>query len=154
MAKPSAGLLLYRLHNELEVFLVHMGGPYWTRKDLGAWSIPKGEYEAGEDALEAAKREFAEETGFTVDGEFRKLTSVKQPSGKVVEAWAIEGDVDPAKLRSNTFTMEWPVGSGHQREFPEVDRAAWFSLAEARRKIFKGQLKLLDELAAMLAPNV
>lgn len=153
MTKPSAGLLLYRVGEDLEVFLVHLGGPYWVKKDLGSWSIPKGEYEPGKDAFEAAKREFTEETGFDITGEFRALTPLKQPSGKMVEAWAVEGDADPNAIRSNTFCMEWPPGSGRTREFPEVDRAAWFPLAEARRRIFKGQLGFLDELAQRLAPN-
>jgi predicted NUDIX family NTP pyrophosphohydrolase len=153
MSKPSAGLLLYRLRDGLEVFLVHLGGPYWIKKDLGAWSIPKGEYERDEDAFEAARREFTEETGFAIDGEFRALTPLKQPSGKTVSAWAVEGDADPSALRSNSFPMEWPPGSGRTREFPEVDRAAWFPIAEARRRIFKGQLGFLDELAQWLVPN-
>ncbi len=151
MAKTSsAGLLLYRRRAQPEVFLVHPGGPYWARKDLGAWSLPKGEFDSGEDPLEAAKREFREETGFTADGEFRALTPLEQRSGKLVHAWAVEGDCDPAHVRSNTFTMEWPPRSGRMQEFPEVDRAAWFSLADARRHIIAGQAGFIDELAELL----
>ncbi|HSY83151.1 MAG TPA: NUDIX domain-containing protein [Gemmatimonadaceae bacterium] len=133
-------MLLFRHRNGvLEVFLVHPGGPFWARKDGGAWSIPKGEIESGEDALAAARRELAEETGLTVDGDFLPLVPVKQKSGKVVHAWAVRGDADPATITSNTFTH-------NGREYPEVDRAAWFSLAEARRKLLPGQVPLLDEL--------
>jgi predicted NUDIX family NTP pyrophosphohydrolase len=133
-------VLLFRHRNGvLEVFLVHPGGPFWARKDDGAWSIPKGEIESGEDALAAARRELAEETGLTVDGDFLPLVPVKQKSGKVVHAWAVRGDADPALITSNTFTH-------NGREYPEVDRAAWFSLAEARRKLLPGQVPLLDEL--------
>ena len=140
MSKQSAGVLLFRHRNGvLEVFLVHPGGPFWARKDGGAWSIPKGEIESGEDALAAARRELAEETGLTVDGDFLPLVPVKQKSGKVVHAWAVRGDADPALITSNTFTH-------NGREYPEVDRAAWFSLAEARRKLLPGQVPLLDEL--------
>ena len=140
MSKQSAGVLLFRHRNGvLEVFLVHPGGPFWARKDDGAWSIPKGEIESGEDALAAARRELAEETGLTVDGDFLPLVPVKQKSGKVVHAWAVRGDADPALITSNTFTH-------NGREYPEVDRAAWFSLAEARRKLLPGQVPLLDEL--------
>ena len=123
----------------LEVFLVHPGGPFWARKDEGAWSIPKGEIEPGEDPLAAARRELAEETGLVVEGDFLALAPVKQKSGKLVHAWAVRGDADPARIRSNTFTH-------NGREYPEVDRAAWFSLAEARRKLLPGQVPLLDEL--------
>ena len=145
--KISAGIILYRRRgDELEVFLVHPGGPFWARKDLGAWSIPKGEIGEGEDPLVAARREFGEETGFTVDGVFRALPSLRQPSGKTVVAFAVEGDCDPAQLRSNTFSMEWPPKSGKHAEFPEVDRAAWFGIEEARQRILKGQAPFLDEL--------
>jgi predicted NUDIX family NTP pyrophosphohydrolase len=129
---------------------VHPGGPLWAKKDEGAWSIPKGEFSEGEDALEAAKREFREETGFTVDGAFEMMQPVKQAGGKIVHAWAIEGDVDAAAVRSNSFSMEWPPRSGKTREFPEVDRGEWFGLAEARKKILKGQLAILEELQARL----
>jgi predicted NUDIX family NTP pyrophosphohydrolase len=145
--KLSAGIVLYRLrHEEAEVFLVHPGGPLWPKKDAGAWSIPKGEYEPGEDPLAVAKREFQEETGFPVDGTCHPLTALKQPSGKVISAWAVEGDVDAAALTSNTFTLEWPPQSGRRREFPEVDRGGWFDLSTARDKIQAGQRGFLDQL--------
>src|SRR6266516_6378285 len=144
MPKTSGGLLLYRLRDgALEVFLVHPGGPFWARKDDGVWSIPKGEFEPGEDPLDAAKRKFTEETGFTASGDFVPLKPLKQPSGKVVHAWAVERDCDPALVRSNTFEFKG-------REYPEIDRAAWFGLAEARRKILRGQAGFLDELDAQL----
>lgn len=147
MAKQSAGLLLYRVHEgALEVFLVHPGGPFWAKKDLGAWSIPKGEIEEGEDLLEAARREFAEETGFRPEGVFRELAPVRQKSGKVVHAWAVEGDCDAAAIRSNTFPLEWPPRSGRWMDVPEVDRAGWFDLDTARAKILEGQRGLLEEL--------
>jgi len=146
-ARRSAGLLLYRRPaGGLEVLLVHPGGPFWQKKDLGAWSIPKGEFADGEDALAAARREFREEMGREVAGPFAPLTSVKQPGGKIVHAWAVEGDFDPRLLTSNTFSLEWPPRSGRHQEFPEVDRAAWFDLDEARRRINRGQAPLLDEL--------
>ena len=152
MPKRSAGLLLYRYRDEsLEVFLVHPGGPYWARKDLGSWSIPKGEYRTDEDPLTAARREFQEETGLAAEGPFRELTEIRQKGGKYVRAWAMEGDCDPADIRSNTFTLEWPPRSGHLQEFPEADRSGWFGLEEARRKILAGQQPLLDELAGLLA---
>jgi predicted NUDIX family NTP pyrophosphohydrolase len=152
MAKKSAGLLLHReAFGTTELFLVHPGGPFWARKDDGAWSIPKGEFEEGEDPLEAAKREFREETGFVVTGKFQPLPPLKQRSGKMVYAWMVKGDVDPARLKSNTFYTEWPRGSGKVREFPEVDRGEWFDLALARHKILQGQLPLLDQLEALLA---
>lgn len=147
MGKLSAGLLMYRMTSgRLEVLLVHPGGPFWRRKDLGAWSIPKGEYSTREDSLEAAKREFQEETGCQTRGPFIPLTAVKQAGGKVISAWAFEGDCDPAQLRSNTFSVELPKGSGRFQEFPEVDRAAWFEVPEARRRINPGQVPLLDAL--------
>ncbi len=147
MAKQSAGLLLYRVHQgALEVFLVHPGGPFWAGKDLGAWSIPKGEIEEGEDLLEAARREFEEETGFRPEGVFRELAPVRQKSGKVVHAWAVEGDCDAAAIRSNTFPLEWPPRSGRWMDVPEVDRAGWFDLDTARAKILEGQRGLLEEL--------
>jgi predicted NUDIX family NTP pyrophosphohydrolase len=150
-SKQSAGVLMFRRkQGAVEVFLVHMGGPFWQHKDEGSWSIPKGEFEEGEAPLAAAKREFEEETGVTPQGEFIELQPVKQSSGKVVFAWAVEGDCDATKIRSNNFTMEWPKGSGLMREFPEVDRAEWFPLAGARRKILKGQVPLLEQLAAAL----
>jgi predicted NUDIX family NTP pyrophosphohydrolase len=134
----------------LEVFLVHPGGPFWAGKDERAWSIPKGEPREGEDPLTAARREFEEETGFSVDGPFLPLPPLEQPSGKVITAWAVEGDCDPSVLRSNTFSMEWPPRSGAYDEFPEVDRGAWFGIAEAGRKLVKGQVRLVDELCRLL----
>jgi predicted NUDIX family NTP pyrophosphohydrolase len=143
----SAGLLLFRRRpTGLEVLLVHPGGPFWSRKDLGAWSIPKGGYEPGETPLEAARREFREETGFNAEGPFLPLTPVRQAGGKVVTAWAVEGDLDAAAVHSTTFTMEWPPKSGRQKEFPEIDRAAWFALPLALQKILAGQRPLLEEL--------
>jgi predicted NUDIX family NTP pyrophosphohydrolase len=125
---------------------VHPGGPFWTKKDNGAWSIPKGEFEEGEEPLNAAKREFHEETGFLLDGNFIALTPLRQPGGKLVYAWAVKGDCDPQSIKSNTFSMEWPPRSGKRQEFPEVDRAGWFTLEVAREKILKGQLGFLEEL--------
>jgi len=147
MAKISAGILMYRKRDgQLQVFLVHPGGPLWAKKDLGAWSVPKGETDPGEDPLSAARREFGEETGVKISGRVIQLSSVKLKSGKVVQAWAVEGDCDPETIRSNTFLMEWPPRSGRQQEFPEVDRAAWFELAEAKEKINEGQVPLIEEL--------
>ena len=146
MAKISAGILLYRMRAGLEVFLVHPGGPFWAKKDLGAWSIPKGELGEGEDPRDAARREFTEETGFEVSGELRALPPLRQPGGKIIHAFAIEGDCDPETLRSNVFSMEWPPRSGRQQQFPEADRGAWFPIEEARRRILKGQAPLLDQL--------
>jgi predicted NUDIX family NTP pyrophosphohydrolase len=149
MSKIAAGLLLFRRSARgPEVLLVHLGGPFWAGKDLGAWSLPKGEVAPGEDTLAAARREFREETGLQPAGTPFPLGHVKQPGGKVVHAWALEGDFEPSALKSNTFSVEWPRGSGHLRDFPEVDRAAWFELAEARRRILGAQVPLLDVLAA------
>ncbi len=151
MPQISAGLLLYRRKNNVdEVFLVHPGGPLWTHKDFGAWSIPKGLVDKDEELLEAAKREFAEETGLSATGPFLPLTPVKLKSGKIVYAWAVEGDCDPGKMKSNTFTMEWPPRSGKQQAFPEADRAAWFALDEAKQRITPGQTALLEELRHIL----
>jgi predicted NUDIX family NTP pyrophosphohydrolase len=151
MSKQSAGLLIYRQRNGApEVFLVHPGGPFWAKKDDGAWSIPKGEFAPGDDPLATARREFTEETGFTIDGPFTALAPVKQPGGKIVHAFAVAGDCDASSIRSNTFTLEWPPRSGRRQEFPEVDRAGWFALAAARDKILKGQLPLLDALEQRL----
>ena len=151
MSVQSAGLLCYRYRDQLlEVFLVHPGGPFWARRDDGAWSLPKGLIETGEAALAAAKREFREETGFTADGEFLALGELKQRSGKIVHAWAVQMDLDASQVKSNTFTLEWPKGSGHVREYPEVDRGGWFSLAAARQKIYTGQAVFLDRLLALL----
>src|SRR5206468_5678171 len=152
--KASAGILLYRLGADgLEVFLVHPGGPFWAKRDLGSWSVPKGEVDADEDLLEAAKREFHEETGAQIEGEFIELTALRQPSGKVVRVWAVEGEIDAASTVSNTFSIEWPPRSGESREFPEVDRAGWFTMAEARDKLLPGQRPLLDELAQKVTPT-
>jgi predicted NUDIX family NTP pyrophosphohydrolase len=153
MAKASAGLLMYRHRGGgVEVFLVHPGGPFWARKDKAAWSIPKGEIDPGEEPLAAARREVEEETGLVVEGQLRPLAPVRQPGGKVVHAFAIEAEADPAKVRSNTFEMEWPPRSGRTQAFPEIDRAAWFPLDLAREKIHKGQIPLLEELGALLSP--
>jgi predicted NUDIX family NTP pyrophosphohydrolase len=153
VAKKSAGLLVFRgSPASRQVLLVHPGGPFWARKDDGAWSIPKGEFSDDEDPLSAARREFEEETGQPADGDFIPLQPIKQAGGKTVFAWAVRGDFDPTTLRSNTFSIEWPPGSGHQRDFPEVDRAEWFDLATARRKILKGQSPLLDQLG-LLVPS-
>ena len=147
----SAGILVYRLHAAApEVFLVHPGGPFWARKDAGAWSIPKGEYERGADALEAARREFNEETGFSIAGNFIMLEPLKQRSGKTVHAWAVEGDLDATAITSNLFSMEWPPRSGKQQQFPEVDQGAWFTLSTAKEKILAGQRVFLDELERLL----
>jgi predicted NUDIX family NTP pyrophosphohydrolase len=143
--KRSAGILLYRCKgHEFEFFLVHPGGPFWKNRDAGAWTVPKGAIEPGEDPLAAAKREFAEETGFTVDGEFIDLGTFKQPGGKHVLVWAVEGDCEPAKLASNEFEMEWPPHSGKRERFPEVDRGGWFGVAEAQEKMLIGQRPMLD----------
>jgi predicted NUDIX family NTP pyrophosphohydrolase len=154
MPKQSAGLLIFRRRNgQLEVFLVHPGGPFWKNKDQGAWSIPKGEFAPDDDPLEAARREFHEETGFTVEGHFLPVQPIEQPSGKVVHAWLVEGDFDPAEVRSNTFKLEWPRNSKKFIDVPEIDRADWFSMLLARQKILPGQLAFLDQLEAALAPS-
>ena len=152
MPKLSAGLLLYRSsRGVLEVMLVHMGGPFWERREEGAWSIPKGEHEESEAALAAAMREFTEETGLRPpDGHPRELGVARQSSGKLVRAWALEGDLDVSHITSNLFELEWPRGSGTVAEFPEVDRAGWFDLQTARRMIVKGQLPLLNALEELL----
>src|SRR5512142_3173193 len=150
MPKTSAGILLYkRKDGDLRVFLVHPGGPFFAKKDAGAWSVPKGEIDEGEDALAAAKREFEEETGCRPEGEFIPLSEVTQKSGKIVRAWAVEGECDAQKIRSNTFTLEWPPKSGRMQEFPEVDRAGWFTVGEAKEKINPAQIALLEELLAI-----
>jgi predicted NUDIX family NTP pyrophosphohydrolase len=152
MPKKSAGILLHRQRGgATQVFLVHPGGPFWKTKDEGAWSIPKGEVNAGEDHLAAAIREFAEETGTTLAGDFRALPAIKQAGGKWVHAFALAGDLDPATLTSNEFEMEWPPSSGRRLHFPEVDRGAWFPLDEARSRMNKGQAALLDALDQLLA---
>lgn len=153
MPKTSAGLLLYRVTpgGELEVLLVHPGGPLFARKDLGIWTVPKGEIDKGEDLLAAAHRELAEETGFTAPGRAIALGRVTQKSGKIVYAWAVRGDADVSRLRSNNFELEWPRKSGRVQEFPEVDRAEWFDLAEARRRINPAQVAFIDALERTLA---
>ena len=152
MASESAGILLYRrVDGQLLILLVHPGGPFWRRKDLGAWSIPKGERVAGEGAEGTARREFYEELGGTPAGPLQPLGSIRQRGGKQVEAFALEGEFDPERLRSNSFDIEWPPRSGRRESFPEVDRVAWFSMADARVKILQGQRPLLDRLEALLA---
>lgn len=149
--KCSAALLVYKhAPDGIQVFLVHPGGPFWAKKDLGVWSIPKGEFDAGEDGLAAARREFREETGQQVDGDFIALAPVKQHGGKTVHPWAVEGEVDEAAVRSNEFEMEWPPRSGRKARFPEIDRGRWFRVAEAKRRILPGQVPILDELAALV----
>jgi predicted NUDIX family NTP pyrophosphohydrolase len=152
--KLSAGILMFRKEGStLQLFLVHPGGPFWRNKDAGAWSIPKGEYEEGEDPHEAAKREFREETGIEADGKFLPLGEIKQPSGKLITAWALEGDCSPSAVRSNLFSMEWPPKSGRQQEFPEIDRADWFSVSEAKKRIVKGQIGFIDRIVALTSAN-
>ena len=151
MPKQSAGILLYRTsESELQVFLVHPGGPFYRNKDAGAWSIPKGEFLDDEDPLTAAKHEFEEETGKAIDGSFIKLEAVTLKSGKIVHAWAVEGDIDQETIYSNSFEMEWPPKSGNKQSFPEIDRAGWFKVVEARLKINSAQAKLIDSLIAMI----
>jgi predicted NUDIX family NTP pyrophosphohydrolase len=147
MNKTSAGLLMYRVRNgALEVLLAHPGGPFWQKKDDGAWTIPKGEISPGEDAQAAARREFEEETGLRPEGPFIELTPIRQRSGKIVSAWAFEGDCDPDSIESNTFQLEWPPRSGRMQDFPEIDRAEFFGVEEARRKINRAQIPLIEEL--------
>ncbi len=154
ITKKSAGILLYRYNNkDLEVFLVHPGGPFWAKKDIGAWSIPKGEF-TDEDPLAAAKREFMEETGTGLSVlKFIKLTPVKLRSGKIVYAWAAEGNIDAETIKSNLFELEWPPKSGKYRSIPEVDKGGWFTVDEAKRKINESQSVLIDELAVLLKTN-
>ena len=153
MPKKSAGLLVYRqAAGDIEVLLVHPGGPFWRNKDQGAWTIPKGEFDETEDPLAAAKREFKEETGSTSpNGPYISLKAIKQKNGKIVHAWAVEGDFDPGELNSNTFLCEWPPKSGRMQEFPEVDRAGWFAPDVAKEKMLSGQPALIDELNDWLA---
>ena len=149
----SAGLLMYRRREgRLEVLLAHPGGPYWAKKDEGAWTIPKGLVEPGEDTLAAARREFREETGFEAEGDMEPLEPLRQRSGKVVHAWAVEGDCDASRVRSNEYQVEWPPRSGVVKTYPEVDRAAWFGLEEARVRILRGQRPFLDQLEALVKP--
>lgn len=151
MQKKSAGILLYRFRSKLlEVLLVHPGGPFWIKKDLGSWSIPKGEFEANEDPLDAAKREMEEETGIKVNADVMMLTPVKQKSGKIILAWASQQDVDTNQITSNSFEMEWPPKSGKKKLFPEIDKACWFNTDEAKKKIIVGQLPFITELESIL----
>jgi len=151
MAKKSAGLLVYkRIGGRLMFFLVHPGGPFWAKKDHGAWSIPKGEFADDEEGLTAARREFHEEVGQAIDGDFLELTPRLQPSRKIVHAWAVEGEVDATQIKSNEFEIEWPPRSGRMQRFPEVDRGAWFDLAEAKARIQAGQIPILEELCRRL----
>jgi predicted NUDIX family NTP pyrophosphohydrolase len=149
-AKESAGILLFRRRPVLQVFLGHPGGPFWARRDEGAWTIPKGLVDPGESAQDAARREFEEETGVAVEGELISLGTVRMKSGKIVNAWAVEGDADPETTRSNTVEIEWPPRSGRIRAYPEVDRCAWFDLDTARRSIHPSQVPFLDRLVDAL----
>jgi len=149
--KISAGILIYRFASGvLEVFLVHPGGPFWAKRDQGSWSVPKGEVDEGAGLLETAQREFREETGLPIEGEFIELTPLRQPSGKLVHAWAVNGEIDTSRVESNTFSMEWPPHSGKQQQFPEVDRAQWFAMPEAFEKLLPGQRGFLEELEQMV----
>jgi predicted NUDIX family NTP pyrophosphohydrolase len=151
MRNRSAGILVYRYKNgHYEVFLIHPGGPLWKNKDTHSWSIPKGEFDHNEPAFKAALREFKEETGYEISGQFQKLNPVKQNSGKTIYAWAVEGDLDETKIKSNNFRMEWPPKSGIYKEFPEADKEEWFPLDVAKEKMFKGQDQLIDELKHIL----
>ncbi len=151
MSLHSGGVLLYRFRgDELQILLVHPGGPFWRRKDDGAWSIPKGLFEENESPLDAAKREFKEETGFEAEGSFIDLGSIKQSSKKIVHIWALESDIDETKITSNKFSMEWPKNSGYLREYPEIDRAGWFNIYQAKKKIQRGQAGFIDRLISKL----
>jgi predicted NUDIX family NTP pyrophosphohydrolase len=151
MPKQSAGILLFRkINDDVQIFLVHPGGPFFKNKDAGTWSIPKGEFLDDEDPLMAAKREFLEETGTSVDGDSVKLTPVTLKSGKIVHAWAVEGDIDHETIFSNLFEMEWPPKSGKKQSFPEIDRAGWFGVDEAKVKINTGQLGLIEDFLLKL----
>lgn len=153
MVKKSAGILLYRLVNKyLEVFLVHFGGPFWAKKDLGAWSIPKGELSDNEEPFDAAKREFKEETGMNASGNFIELSPIKQKNGKLVYTWALEGNIDSEQIKCNTFEIEWPPKSGRKKEFPEIDKGEWFNVSDAKQKIIRDQSILIEELVSKLNP--
>lgn len=155
MTKLSAGFLMFRrMQGQIQVLLVHPGGPFWEKKDLASWSLPKGEYSDGEDPFAAAKREFEEETSISPEGNFIPLGQIRQPSGKLVTAWAFEGDCDPATIKSNLFSMEWPKGSGKMQEFPEIDRGEWFTFEMAGQKILKGQVGFLERLAEYLGSPI
>lgn len=150
MIKQSAGILLYRFkHHTMEVLLVHPGGPFWAKKDAAAWSIPKGEFDNDEGALDAARREFKEETGIAVDGDFITLKPVKLKSGKTIYAFALQGDLDTSSISSNYFEMEWPPRSGKKQSFPEIDKSEWFTIGVAREKINSAMIPLLDELVKL-----
>lgn len=150
MAKKSAGILPFRVGQAVEVFIVHPGGPFWARKDMGSWSIAKGEIDENEEPLEAARREFLEETGIEIRGVLIPLAPITQKSGKVVHAFAVQADFDGSRIVSNTFRMEWPRGSGIQKDFPEVDRAAWYTVRHARLKLVEAQVSFLDELMKII----
>ncbi|MFX0557853.1 NUDIX domain-containing protein [Maribacter sp. CXY002] len=151
MPKTSAGILFYKFHNNtLEILLVHPGGPFWTNKDKGAWSIPKGEIEHNEGLLQAAIRETIEELGIKPKGDFLKLSKQKQKNGKIIHAWALHQAIDVKKIKSNTFEMVWPPNSGRKKSFPEIDKAAWFKIKEAKEKILEGQKGFLNELSSII----
>ncbi len=151
MARQSAGILMYRRRaGRTEVLLIHPGGPFWSRKDDGVWSIPKGEFTSEELPLDAARREFQEETGFPISGDFTALAPIRQAGGKIVHAFVIEGDCDAAAVKSNTFSMEWPPRSGQWKTFPEVDRAGWFTLEQAETKMLNSQRPLLDQFRRLI----
>jgi predicted NUDIX family NTP pyrophosphohydrolase len=151
MKKYSVGILLFRFKDrKLEVMLVHPGGPFWAKKDEGAWSIPKGLMEENENPLDAAKREFREETGFEIEGEFIDLGEIRQPDGKIIHVWALEKDLDVTEIVSNKFTIEWPRNSGRMQEYPEVDKASWFDIKQAKKKILKGQIGFIEKLVEIL----
>jgi predicted NUDIX family NTP pyrophosphohydrolase len=155
MVKKSAGILAFRKEKkEHEVLLVHPGGPFWKNKDLNAWSVPKGEFDESEDPLSAAKREFKEETGYEITGEFSELEPVKQSGGKIIYSWAVEANIDATKIKSNNFKLEWPPKSGKFEEFPEVDKAEWFTFEKAMNKIVKGQIPVLEQLVNKLGVKI
>jgi predicted NUDIX family NTP pyrophosphohydrolase len=151
MPKTSAGILVYKnIQDGIAILLVHPGGPFWAKKDLNSWSVPKGEFNEPEDPFDAAKREFSEETGYLPEGEFIRLETVKQPGGKIVHTWAVKGDFDVSVLKSNQFSIEWPPKSGKFKEFPEIDRAEWFTVETAKMKIIKGQIPIIESLEMIL----